>query len=266
MKNFSHILFLLLLASCEQPTDWELTSGVNNHPVVEAILTDELKTQKIRLTRSFNELNETPSTITDAIVAVTANQRTFTFLHDDSNPGVYKSELPFRVFRNLNYDLKIEIDEEIYIAESQLSTVAPMPEIRFRKYRDSDSLVFANFVSPFNPNQDAMYQMDVDWSHLSSDSLTQARVFFYTFSSIDISELVPPVAEEVPFPKGSIVKAKKYGLNEDFARYLRALAIETRWNGALFYSSGSDLPTNISNGGLGFFSTCAVVEETVIAK
>ena len=218
------------------------------------------------MTRSFDELNETPSVITDAVVSVNANQREFLFLHDDSNPGVYKSETPFKIVRNLNYQLKIEIDGAVYEAESQLSTVAPMPAIRFRKYRNTDSLIFANFVSPFNPNQDAMYEMNVDWSHLSSDSLTRARIFFYTFSSLDISEIVPPPAEEVAFPRGSIVKAKKYGLNPEFAEYLRAFAIETQWNGPLFYSSGSNLPTNISNGGLGFFSTCAVIEETVIAK
>ena len=82
----------------------------------------------------------------------------------------------------------------------------------------------------------------------------------------DISERFPPPRQPVPFPKGSIVLIEKFGLNHDFADYLRALNIETNWNGTFFYSSGSNLPTNIEGGALGFFSTCATVKDTLIAR
>ncbi|MEN0046930.1 MAG: hypothetical protein AAF806_07735, partial [Bacteroidota bacterium] len=87
-----------------------------------------------------------------------------------------------------------------------------------------------------------------------------------TFSSVHLSALSRPEKEIVSFPKGSQVIVKKYGLNDDFAAYLRAKAIETEWNGTFFYSTAENLPSNISNDALGFYSTCAVLVDTLIAE
>ena len=185
---------------------------------------------------------------------------------DPFNDGNYKSETPFEVFDNSIYTLKIDWEGKIYEASSELSDVAPMPEITFDTIANTDSLVFGNFVPIYHPSQQAMYDMKVDWSHLVMDSITQARMFFYTFSSVHVSEFIRPPGEIVSFPKGSIVIAKKFGLNDEFAEYLRAKAIETEWNGSFFYGNPENSPTNISNDAVGFFSTCAVVSDTLIAE
>ena len=111
-----------------------------------------------------------------------------------------------------------------------------------------------------------MYQMQVDWSHLSNDPKDQALQYFYTFNSIDVASLVRPVRDTVFFPPGSIIVARKYGLSDTYADYLRALVIETEWRGGPFYSAAASLPTNISNGALGFFAASAVDVDTILAK
>ena len=272
MKKIIPFLFILLLAACEQPIDWEIFPEENNRPVVEAILTDEFKQQEIRLSRSFSELNEPPPPITDAMVRVTANDKTVRFFHQPDEPGLYRTREEVRLIRNLTYELEIVIDNERYFAENELSEVVPIPEINFhyRKNPDSllysDSLVLADFAPPFNPNQQAMYVVLVDWRHISGDDDSLAKMVFYTLSSVDVSEVIPAPKSEVFFPAGSIVTVEKYGLSEDFADFIRAVALETDWNGNLFYNSGSNVPTNISNGGLGFFGACAFLRKRVIAR
>ena len=85
-------------------------------------------------------------------------------------------------------------------------------------------------------------------------------------NSVDVNGFFRPPRDTIVFPVGSQVAIKKFGLNDDFATYLRSLAIETEWNGNFIYGASANLPTNISNDGLGFFSTCAVVMDTLVAR
>ncbi|MFW5726204.1 MAG: hypothetical protein ACOCX0_07130, partial [Bacteroidota bacterium] len=62
---------------------------------------------------------------------------------------------------------------------------------------------------------------------------------------------------------GSVVMFSKYSLNNEYAAYLRALLSETQWQGSLFETARANLPGNISNGGLGYFSACAVIRDTL---
>ena len=269
LTKFRFVFILIGLFSflaCEKSIDWELQELDNPKLVVEAILTNENQVQEILLSQTFSDLNgETPH-ITDALVSVEANGVLYNFLSDLQQPGLYKSEIPFAVVADLEYTLHINWQGADYNAKSTLSTVTPIPPVSFLPVAGTDSLLLSNFVPPFSGNQQSMYQVDIDWAHISSDSLTHARLYFYTFSSIHISELLPPTKEVVQFPKGSIVFIKKFGLNEGFAEYLRSKAIETDWNGTFFYSTSDNLPTNLSNGALGFFSTCAVLTEVLIAE
>ena len=257
---------LLGFALCLEAIDWELEPGKNGQLVVEAILTDEVKIQEIKLSRSYDDLNGSPPTVSDALVYLEVNETLIEFEADESQPGVYLSAMPFAIIDDLEYLLMIDWQGITYTARSRLPDVAPIPTIRFVEADDPDSLTFARFDSLlYNANQQAMYELNVDWSHLSNEPNTAARLYFYTFNTIDVSEFIQPPEEKIVFPRGSIVIIKKFGLNDDFATYLRALAIETNWRGGPFYGTPASLPSNISNDGLGFFSTCAVLTDALIA-
>lgn len=256
---------IFFLSACEEATEWPLESGENEQLVVEGILTDELMFQNIRLSLSSDALNGAVQGVDNASVQVEVNGAIIAFAADSSTPGLYTSEIPFAVLDHLTYRLQVIWEDELYTAASELSTVAPMPAIRFLPYGGTDSLRFDEFAPLYNANQQAMYEMNVDWSHLTNEEEAAAKLLFFTFNTIDVSALIRPVQDTVRFPRGSRVIARKYGLNDDFAAYMRSLAIETYWRGGVFYGAAASLPTNISNDGLGFFSTCAVLTDTLIA-
>lgn len=269
MKNVNIILpliFITFLLGCEKSTDWEQQGELTPQLIVEAILTDENIPQEIRLSQSFRNLNDSIPFVTNAIVTVEANGVIYNFTPDTDDLGKYVSVLPFQVINNLEYILNIEWEGETYSASSNLSSVAPMPNISFVPYNDTDSLELNNFAPIFDFNQQALYEIFVDWSFLTNEIPNQAQLYFYTFSDVHISEFIPPPKEDIFFPKGSIIIAKKFGLNDDFANYLKSKVIETDWNGTVFYAAAQNLPTNISNNGLGFFSTCSVLSDTLIAQ
>ena len=258
------ILIITMYSSCEDVIDWDEKYHEEKNIVVEAILTNELKHQEVKLSRVFATIKDTATHVSDATVYVVANGVMYEF--EEINPGTYVSITPFSVVKNIIYVLHVAWDGKEYLAGSKLSEVAPMQEITFVPDADSGMLRLGNFVPVFHLTQQAMYKIDIDWSHLSQTPPYQVRQYQYTFNSLHISEFVQPPKTPTKFPKGSIVTVRKYGLNEAFATYLRSMVIETEWNGAIFYSASENAPTNLSNGAYGFFSTCAVEEETVIAE
>lgn len=265
MKNrIIWLWFVLSFLACEEPVDWELDTIQSEDLVVEAILTNERKTHQIKITKPHIELNGKSEGVNNAEVLVSANGQSVSFLNDGRENGIYKSEFPFRVVDNIEYNLKVTWQGNEYEASSSLSDVAPIPEIGFDTIRRKDTITnlrtLNNISIPFNPNQQAMYEVFIQFD------TTIVKMVSYVFSDIDISEVQTPEQEQIQFPVGSRVRVRKYGLNDDYATFLRAMAIETIWDGTLFYTSGSNLPTNISGGMHGFFSTCAVLEEDIIVE
>ena len=260
------VISLFLFWNCEKSEPWELVSQAEPLLVIEAILTNEAIVQEIRLSESYADLNSEAPPVQNAVVFVEANGVVYPFATNASTPGLYRSQEAFAVVDNLKFTLTVNWEGRTYEAESVLSAVAPMPNIDFVPFNDTDSLQLANFVPPFDTDQKALYEIEVDWSHLSTVTPTQAKLFLYTFDEVNITQFILPRREAVGFPKGSLVTITKYGLNDDFANYLRAVAIETDWNSSFFYGDPNNPPTNISNGALGFFSTCAVIRETVVAE
>lgn len=272
MNAYSIILSLLLfplLYSCEEPIKWALEAGENQNLVVESILTDEMAIQEVKLSLSFDSLNGSPTPVLDAIVKVNANGISYNFSESAATDslGYYLSEIPFRVVNDLLYELEIVWQGESYFAESRLAPVAPIPELLFSNKVNSDSLFFNGIDSLlFNPNQEAMYEMNIDWRHIENEGIREARFVFYTFNTINGNALFRPSRERVFFPSGSIVMVQKFGLNEAFADYLQAVASETEWNGGPINEAPANVPTNINNGGLGFFSTCSILRDTFIVE
>ncbi|MBK8491065.1 MAG: DUF4249 family protein [Saprospirales bacterium] len=256
-----------MLPGCEAPTDWTFHPLENGALVVEAILTDELKTQEVSLSLSYNDLNGQPVSVTGAEVRITGGGAILDFAEASSRPGTYLSTQVFAAQLFTNYTLEINWEGETYEAENSMVQVIPFQKWTFNKVGATDSLrTIASVPSLYSPHEQAMYEVDIDWRHLAGSDSARAKVFYYTFNTVDVNELFRPPQETVVFPKGSIVIVKKHSLNPAFAAYCRALLMETEWQGGVFDEASSSLPTNVSNGGVGFFGVCAVVSDTIIVN
>ncbi len=259
------LLLLLTTFACEEAVNWELDGQTISKLAVDAIITNEITNQEVHLSLSTSDMNEPVVQVTDAKVRVLSIRDTFLF--ELASPGLYRSAIPFGAEKNTTYRLDVLWEGERYTATSRLSKVFPFEEIKFREIRDTDSLEIVSVGPRYHPIEQAMYEIDLDWGiPLASDSTRQAKMFFYTFNTVDINELVPPGKERVLFPKGTLLIETKYGLDEAFGAFLRAVVMETEWQGGVFDEASSSVPTNISNGGLGFFSVCGIRRDTMIVR
>jgi hypothetical protein len=259
------LVFGIISLGCKEVYDWPTKPEANNQLVVEAILTNEFAFQRIRLSESYGNIYEEPNLVTDASVEVSTLGNKWSFTPSDDDPGLFTSETQFAVRRNIPYFLRIEWQGVLYEAQGQLSFVFPLKSPTYTQHGSSDSIMLLEVAPLYHPLDQAMFEVLIDWTHSQSEGPNQARLFFYSFRSIDGSELFRGDLEKIYFPIGSTIITKKFGLNSDFAEYLRALALETHWQGGFFDEASSSLPTNISTG-LGFFSLCSVLSDTLIVR
>ena len=272
MKLRPNIFFglILFLISCEEKTDWDIQPGNMNTLVVEAIITNEYKQQLIKLSKPYPDLNGQAVKVSGAEVTISFENQLIKFVESADIHGSYFSEIPMGGSIDITNLLNIQFEGKNYTAEAMMVPVIPSWPLQIIPVEDT--LREIEWTAPgYNPDDLAMYEVIISWTHLTdttlSDTLTQARMLYYTLNTIDVAYVVfPQDKEEVLFPPGSILIARKYSCTEDFAAYLRALLAETEWQGSLFEDARGNLPTNISNGGLGYFSACSVLADTIIVE
>lgn len=257
---------MLLFAACEEPVDWDFKAAENGALVVEAILTNELKTQGLKLSLSYVDWNGDTPPVSGAQVRVQTDDELYLFAEDPESPGVYKSLVSFAAQFQKKYRLEITWAGALYEAEAEMVQVLPFSPFKFQAIGNTNRLQISNPPSLYSPHEQVMYEVLIDWQHLGGDGARQAKTYYYTFNTVDVPELFRPEQARLTFPKGSIVTVRKHGLHPDFAAFCRALMFETAWQGGVFDQASGVLPTNLSGGAMGFFGVCAVRQQVQLAQ
>jgi hypothetical protein len=270
-KIVTYLLLLFLLASCEEQTDWDLHSVNYDFIVVDAIITNELKVQTITITRPVIRINEKPQPVSGATILVSTDLLSHTFTEDPLHAGIYKSDEPFIGLRNKTYSLLITLDNKVFSSKAILAP--PVENFNFPGYQKSENDTKYHFTKvpvPYFPTLPAMYELQLDWSkapgyETENPDSCKAKLYYYTLPTIDVSEVFAPGIENVEFPAGTVITDRRYSLTDEHAAFLRALLLETTWQGGYFNTASANIPTNLSEGAVGFFGACGVADmkETV---
>ncbi|UZH54319.1 DUF4249 domain-containing protein [Salinimicrobium tongyeongense] len=122
IKSVIRQLLLLVSAmvinSCVEPYEFE-TETFENLLVVEALITDEVKTQEVRLTRTYELEKQIPAAETNAVVTITDDTGTQFRFYESDTPGIYLSSTQFAARPQHTYQLQIETrDGNSYISDS----------------------------------------------------------------------------------------------------------------------------------------------------
>lgn len=266
MRNAVFFLLVMLAWACERETD--LLPDTNNPHllVVEGTLTNETKNHRLRLTYSTNHPNDTPMPVSHAAVVVFDADTTWVLTDWPSGSGNYYTPAYATPQVGKTYSLVVSLNGQSFTAKATVTQ--PLGFIRLRYIQTNDSLYKISAVAnPYNPNRPAKYEIYLDWSflpayrHLPVEQC-KAVVYYYTLPTLDVSEVLAPESEMVKFPAGTRVVQRRLSLSDEQASFARALLLNTVWTGGLFSSAPASLPTNMSEGGAGFFGACGVTSHT----
>lgn len=271
MKKLFLILFLLMCFwSCERQTEWNLDDERLNVIAVESTITTEQKAHAVKIYKPVKKLNETPLPISGANVKISTGSDTFELTESNLNPGVYYTDSTFYAVQGNQYKLSITVNNKEYIATAFTPQAETFSPLIYTATAQKNMYQIVWVAGIYNPTKYAMWEISLDWSDApgyenKDPELCKARLVYYTLPTLDVGEIFGPKIEKITFPSGTKIIEKRYSLSNEYADYLRAMLSETEWQGGLFDVARSDVPTNLSPGAVGFFSSCSVVSiETMV--
>ena len=254
---------LFLLQGCVKQTTWPVRETAPGKIIVDAIITDEVKAQRVTLTSTVGQLNQAAPPVTGASVIISNEDSTWSLTENPANSGIYQTVPSFFARPGKNYTLLISHNSNIYSAKATMIPGTYFPELKY-SIDQKNNLYYVDWVAnAFGTADAAMWELLIDWSAVAGygqmDSLpTHARMLFYTLPTLDVSEVFAPQVESVYFPAGTVITERRYSLTPAHAEFIRELLLETNWTGGLFNVAAANVSTNLSNGALGFFGVCAV--------
>jgi hypothetical protein len=270
-KTWFLLLTVLLLGSCEKETALNTQFTDGDKIVVEGLITSELKKQQIRLTRPYAEPNSTPGAVSGAAILVSSNEDVYRFSEDSARPGYYFSDVEFAGQAGKNYSLFISNNNTVISAKATMVQGTDFVFMRYVRNNKTNLFRIIWIANPYNAQRPAMYEILLDWSmvagyELADPETTKARLLYYTLPTLDVSQIFAPEMESILFPPGTLITENRYSLTLEHAEYIRALLSETNWQGGLFNSVPANLPTNVSNNGIGYFGASVVTTKSEIAR
>ncbi|MEI6854200.1 MAG: DUF4249 family protein [Bacteroidota bacterium] len=272
MRRLFIYIVMLMLVACEKQVDRPILAEDMNLVVVDATITNEHKLQSIRLTHTVTELNAIPEPLSGASVIISDAEHPPFFLTEQvGNPGTYELPVLFFAQPGVEYTLLISKDGKTYTAKTFMVAVTPFVRLKVQKTAGSSLYHITWVANPYDALHPAMYEILLDWtmvpgySSLPPESC-KARLYYYTLPTLDVSQIFAPEMEQIRFPLGTKIVERKYSLNPEHAEFVRAMISETNWKGGLFDSAPANVPTNLSDGALGFFAACAVLSDTAYVE
>jgi hypothetical protein len=265
MKKWWLIIGVVLLSACEEAVDWQLKRGDLPPLVVEGWLTNELKRQRIKLSKPKTSLNGVQFNVSGAQVTVFDGDTAIQFIEEPEGSGIYLSDT-LQAVVGKEYQLRIDYNDEVFTAETSMVPVSPLLPLNFIPNEESQDFFYIKEVASDQP---AMEELLLDWSSIFEEEPgpeNTARLFFYVLEASDVNQLFPPRSERVYFPRGTRVQRIKYSLNVEQQDFIRSLLMETNWRGGVFDVQKNNVITNISGGAVGFFAASSVIKETVIVE
>ncbi len=277
MKKTYIILVLIILTvySCTERIDFELKEGDNNSLVVDGEFTDEFKIHSVRLTRStqYYHNGATPIEL-GATVTISGGSDIYS-LTDNNSDGIYETETEVAGVPGNTYVLDITLaDGSNYSATEFMVPLGDIDTITY-KYEDLSFQTFKkvflykicmSFQEPSPKGNYYSYDLYID-NKLDTDSLYEKIMLddeYYDRTYFDEQEMF--VINNDSITKDlTPVKIEMKSLSKEHYDYNNSILMETVYRGSMFDGPPANVPTNISNGGLGFFAVSAVKEaETEI--
>jgi hypothetical protein len=270
-KLLTYFLLSVLLHSCEEKTDWPLQQGNNDFIVVDGIITDEMQYHSIKISKPVSDINQPAQAVSDATVLVSSDQTVYTFHEDPVLKGTYISNESFKGINDKIYSLNITTGGNLYSAKAILAPPEDMEFIGYEKNADDANYHLTNVPFPYNPDRSARYEILLDWSSApgyesANPDLCKAKLYYYVLKTLDVSEIFAPGMEKITFPSGTVITERRYSLTDEHAAFIRALLLETTWQGGFFNTATANIPTNLSSGAAGFFGACGVTEQAEVVK
>ncbi len=255
------------MISCTEKFNINLVNGATNRLVVEGSITSEYKVHKVILSRTGEYfLNQPTTRELNALISITDGDTTMNLI-DTANSGVYQTDKEIAGKPGKTYTLNITLSNgETYSASEFMKPILPMDSINY-EYKKSDLPFDDKYYYNINifvqepPTKGDYYQ----WELYLDNEIKTDTIRLKTFVSDElvngayVGNWTVYQLPDYKIDKDTVVaRIQMLSISKEKYDFYMAILLETDYSGAGFSGPPSNVPSNISNGALGFFSASAV--------
>lgn len=290
MKKEYLFYLLLFLVGCTEAIDIHTD---NSEPVIViyGTITDEIKQQEVRITRSspYFDDKSNPS-ISGAKVTITSSEnKVYKLEEDESNPGYYRSLISWAAKVGVEYTLDVEVDfdddgvMDNYQAATQILPTVTLDSIKIVPMTIMGHANYALniygeepptedfYLFKFNIN-DSLYTKKISQFIVSDDVMFSGQyingITINYFN--DISEWEDDSDEQrknsIYIKTGDKVEAQMSSVPKGYYDFIIQCWSEMNGENPMFGGPASNITTNISNGGVGFFTGYCITRTSTEVK
>ena len=253
--------------------------------VVYSVLTDELKYQSVMISRSSPYFDSVPNTgISNATVVIQSSAgEWYPFVESDSIAGLYYSKNKFRVKTGLSYSLSVEVEDKgLKEKYEAFTTVLPAVAADSLTFESLDFFGRRNYILYLHW-QDIPEENYYLFHVLCNDSLLTAKLSdyrvsdntlykgqyvkgsVYRFSDFSNWEKDSPDDRKhfAYLKPGDTVAVKISLIPKGYFDFIDQCQQEQRGENPMFGGPASNIVTNISNGGLGYFTGYCIATQSI---
>jgi hypothetical protein len=275
MKTKSNVIILVfsvLISSCTELVQQDLTKGDNNKLVVQGSITNEFKRHEIKLTRSAEYyFNQPALPETGAMVSISDGDTTM-YLFDDQNIGVYQTVDSCSGKIGHQYTLTIQTqDGSVYTSADEIRDINPMDSIKYEYIKsempfDDKYYYNINIYAKENPKLGNYYQWEVYFDDRHVTDTLRLKIFVddaMVNGSYISNWTVYRIQEDKLKNDTTELTLQMLSISKEKYEFYSAILFETDYSGGPFSGPPANIPSNISNGALGFFSASEVTESKI---
>ncbi len=255
---------VFVMASCTERIELDLEGDLATL-VIDARITDIDQGSKVIITKTTSYFfNQPPPMAAGARVMLSADKGSW--LLKEESPGKYILPLDFSADHKSTYTLEVDFADEVFHAHSTMPKPVSLDSLSIRPHDwlsgRFDLLI--HFRDP--PETDNFYMWKVYRNDvLLTDSLlkvpfTDGEPFKGRYVSAPVYVLQP---EDGILQSGDVYRVETYSITEEYYEFLLAMLRNQGATGGPFAGPPSNIPSNFSNGALGFFMTAAVTSAEI---
>jgi hypothetical protein len=277
----------LLLSACTEPIDLK----TNDSPpviVIYGTLTDEFEHQIIKITRSSPYFADEPNAgLSEAEVFVRSSEgEVFHFFERNNSNGTYLSKNRFSVRDGASYDLSVTVDfDRDGVPDQYQASTTVLPAVDpdslsldpIEMFGHKNHLLYAYFQDPPEENH-YLFHITYNDSLLTnriSEYITSDDVLFngqfvpadlYVFDDATEWEKDSEERREksVYLYPGDVICTKISVISKEYYDFIVQCQRERGGENPMFGGPASNIVTNISNGGAGYFTGYCVKRKHIM--
>ncbi|WP_321436209.1 DUF4249 domain-containing protein [uncultured Bacteroides sp.] len=286
LRLFS-VCLLLMFASCTEIID---INTDNSKPVIViyGAITDIPSFQEVSISSSTGYFdNKTNPKISGAKVTITSGSEEYTLNEVEGTPGLYRTTTKMSGIPGKTYNLQVEVDyngdgvNEVYEASAKMEEKVQLDSIDVTSQLVSQRNYFSVNMYAQDPSSEDYYMCRYQINDSVYNKISKYIVFDDTsvngqyikglslgyFPDIkDKSKYSDDEVKEMTFmAEGDSVKFQLSRITKGYYRFLFQCQQEKNGEDPFFGGPLSNIDTNISNGGTGYFAAFAVSEAKGVA-